>query len=234
LVDEWQPKDNNTKLSFSPEMNLFNDNINATCTSFADVKRLNEQMKMVAQKFTWLDPTKSAPVLRKFLSNFEVLQVYLGQIEVLLQGQVSQLEYYRNKVNELNKMYKDIASEIETNNKEVVRMGLRLDLQTLVGIGGTVSVDGKRYTSVNRSCAISCHRSFTTGVHHWKIRYEPTDAQGWLLIGVQSKPKANSATSYCESDTYAVNVTTITAPSNNGHYTAGSFSPKGTLRVEAF
>jgi hypothetical protein len=52
-------------------MNLFNDNINTACTSFADVKRL--KMKTVAQKFTFLDPS----VLRKLLSNLEVLSTTL-------------------------------------------------------------------------------------------------------------------------------------------------------------
>jgi hypothetical protein len=63
------------------------------------------------------------------------------------------------------------------------------------------------------------------------IRYEPiaSFSEGWLLLGVQSKPKAAGISSYFESDTYGVNVTVSGA--NNGLYTCGAFAIKSTLVV---
>ena len=64
----------------TPVEDIFNDKIDYSCKTFADIKRLNQHMKTVAAKFKRLrDGTED---IAKFLKNYELLQVENNQIYI--------------------------------------------------------------------------------------------------------------------------------------------------------
>jgi len=98
-------------------MNFFNDNVNYECSSFPDVKRLNEKMLDVAEKYGWLDAVKSPPVLKDFLSNFESLQVILGEIEGLFQEDENHKERLQEQAKKINSKLSRLLEEIQDLNQ---------------------------------------------------------------------------------------------------------------------
>jgi len=117
IISQWKPNEKES-LKATNEMNLFNDNLNFSCKSFDDIKRLNKEMRSVAEKFCWLDPSKSPPILRAYLSNYEVLQVYLGELEGRLQDKESKHSLFSNKIQQLNDLHRQISNQIEEENSK--------------------------------------------------------------------------------------------------------------------
>jgi hypothetical protein len=83
-------------------IDLFNDKLDFSCENFNDVQRLNEEMTKVLAKYTFLDPIRAAPEIDKFLNNFEVLQIFLGEIEEHLMQSEYLLSHYTQEITKIN------------------------------------------------------------------------------------------------------------------------------------
>jgi len=233
VISQWKPKGKEA-LRNDKEMNLFNDNLDYSCNSFEDIKRLNNKMQIVTEKFGWLDPFRSPPVLRAFLSNYELLQVYLGQIEEQLLDCESKLYLFSQQVQQLNNLYSQIANQIEKENQKEAKKGiaienvlLKLDQMTFVGITAFISANGSKFIKMAIGhCAVSCNQAFSNGSYVWKVLYEGNAswADGWFLIGVKNYPKAIGINSHEERDVYGVNVTR--SGNNCYRYEGGTYTNK--------
>jgi len=137
IVSGWKPKIPKENFHNTEDMNIFNDNINYTCTSFDDVKRLNESIPKVSFKFRLLDPNQSPPILRLFYSNLEILQTFLGDLEGLLMDPESPKKELLKAVQTLNDAHLYVTQQInEKNMQEAKRIGDTF-------IPGTLSWDPK-------------------------------------------------------------------------------------------
>jgi hypothetical protein len=92
---------------------IFNHNLNYNCQRFADLERLNRDMLRVALKYKLFgENAESTPYLRKFLENFEKIQVALGELETAVMDKQSIKETLQKRVDALNKEIKDLAQWI--------------------------------------------------------------------------------------------------------------------------
>jgi hypothetical protein len=96
------------KLNDIPD--TFNDKLDFKCKNFTDLKRLNEEMLKVALKYELFgENDKSTPYLRKFLENFEHIQVGLGELETAMIDAKSSVGEIKKKVDDLNNSVKQFA-----------------------------------------------------------------------------------------------------------------------------
>lgn len=81
LIDAWSAE--NVAALEEPK-DFFHDNIDYSLRNYADVKRLQEQVPGVAEKWTFARDTPASRMqVRIFLSNLEKLQVAIGQLHKL-------------------------------------------------------------------------------------------------------------------------------------------------------
>eukprot|EP01125_Pyxidicula_operculata_P001427 TRINITY_DN1131_c0_g1_i6.p1 TRINITY_DN1131_c0_g1~~TRINITY_DN1131_c0_g1_i6.p1 ORF type:complete len:448 (-),score=126.73 TRINITY_DN1131_c0_g1_i6:194-1537(-) len=112
LVDSWS-----TNKELQKVEDIFNDKLDYTCYQFDDIIRLNEQQLTVAKKFKFFDCTESAiDALNKFYSNYEQLQLYLGEIEMMMKDKQSEGSSVQSMIDELNQQIKAKLKEIEEKN----------------------------------------------------------------------------------------------------------------------
>jgi len=142
------------------DTNLFNDNVDYTCVSFADTKRLNESLQKVALKFRLLDPLQSPPILRTFLSNIEIIQTFLGDLEGLLIDPDRPKKDLVQVVQELNDTQARALKKIEEANKEEAKRIGKIFILSESGLDHawdpkfchkSVQIDGKKVSSTG-SC----------------------------------------------------------------------------------
>jgi hypothetical protein len=108
-----------TEKTLSPVEDFFNDKLDFKCLSFKDLDRLNTEILPVARKFKLFECSKGAlDALRLFLTNYEVIQVLLGEIEAALQDQESQLEEHQERINKLNDEVRECLVHFEEANKQ--------------------------------------------------------------------------------------------------------------------
>jgi len=110
-----------TDKSLIKVQDFFNDNINYKVSCFEDCIRLNKDMSRVAFKYVIFDCTNTAiSVIQSFLENLELLQTFLGEIELSLQDSKSSfklLEEGKNKLENAIIEYKEQLSEVNKNEK---------------------------------------------------------------------------------------------------------------------
>eukprot|EP01124_Arcella_intermedia_P012235 TRINITY_DN18582_c0_g1_i2.p1 TRINITY_DN18582_c0_g1~~TRINITY_DN18582_c0_g1_i2.p1 ORF type:complete len:236 (-),score=50.57 TRINITY_DN18582_c0_g1_i2:46-753(-) len=122
-------------------------------------------MTLVLEKYSFLDQTRAKPEIQKFLSNFEVIQVHLGEIESTFLEPQSKLSGYQKEVDQVNSTLSKLFLQSDINavpdssrwNKEgCTAFTLSGDdtVATLIQgqYGGLLSVDG-----------------YDRGVHEWKL-----------------------------------------------------------------
>lgn len=92
---------------------LFNDRINYTVTNFEDLVRLNKEIHRVAIKYRMFEGSSRAlAILQQFLSNFEILQQLLGEIEAMLQSVPSYKEEIVARLIPINQQIAEVNSWI--------------------------------------------------------------------------------------------------------------------------
>jgi len=91
---------------------IFNDKTDYTCKSFEDLVRINGTMLEVVQKYELFGESDKAKLeISKFLSNFEVIQTKLGEIEEELADSNSQLLQFEEKVKLINDTLVELTKE---------------------------------------------------------------------------------------------------------------------------
>ncbi|KAL6049502.1 B-box zinc finger family protein [Balamuthia mandrillaris] len=92
---------------------IFNDKPNWGCSSWSDLKRLNNELLLIVEKFELLDRnnTKVQGELAKYLHNFEIIQLGLGKAEELTLSQQSRKEYFEEKVARINGLISEVKEE---------------------------------------------------------------------------------------------------------------------------
>jgi hypothetical protein len=97
---------------------IFNDKINYSCTRYSDLKRLNQDMLRVAQKYELFgDSEKAHQEIGKFENNFRLIQSALKRITELLRngggGNLidirQQLDNVNNQIKALRTSYSNIT-----------------------------------------------------------------------------------------------------------------------------
>eukprot|EP01087_Luapelamoeba_hula_P020970 TRINITY_DN7248_c0_g1_i1.p1 TRINITY_DN7248_c0_g1~~TRINITY_DN7248_c0_g1_i1.p1 ORF type:complete len:370 (-),score=38.13 TRINITY_DN7248_c0_g1_i1:227-1336(-) len=204
IIASWAPAATAPAFEKGAELNLFNDNIDYSVRSYEDVKRLSNTVHIVAQKYDFLDEKKSPPMLRKFLTNLEIIQTLLGDI----QGRLT--DYSDPMVEEIVKTDADLrekwaahVNRIQTFNKTMLAaLGpVSLDLATwkTPQPTTTISADGRTLTKTTvRHEAVSVAGIIgSTCSTEMLLRYQPlAGSHGWLLIGVHNNAPNASQGSY--------------------------------------
>ena len=91
---------------------IFNDKLNYSCETYADLVRLNSEMYTVAEKYELFgDSEKARQEALKFLKNFQLIETNLKQIEESVQQEESKLEELKNKVNDINSQLEKLMTE---------------------------------------------------------------------------------------------------------------------------
>ncbi|CAF0836104.1 unnamed protein product [Didymodactylos carnosus] len=91
---------------------VFNDKLNYSCKTFADMVRLNEEMHAVVQKYELFgDSDKARKETWKFLDNFKMIEANLKQINESLLGEKSKLEDLKKKLNDINGQFENLVNE---------------------------------------------------------------------------------------------------------------------------
>jgi len=116
IISEWCPTE---QLHIVDD--FFNDNIDYCCVNFEDVVRLNKEMARVGQKYRIFDCTQTAlDVIQSFLTNLEIIQIFLGEIEASLQDSQSCLDELRQGSNKLKQEVLQLSEKVQgVNAKEV-------------------------------------------------------------------------------------------------------------------
>jgi len=85
---------------------VFNDKPNWECETWADLKRLNNDLCAIVDKFELLDKNnaKAKNELAKYLHNFEVIQTGLGQVEEKTLSEKSRKQELQKRISEINSM----------------------------------------------------------------------------------------------------------------------------------
>jgi len=109
----------------TPEMNLFNDNISYNLHDYKSVVALNKTLLSVALKFDWLDPNKSPPVLRQFLTNLEMVQELLGDLQFALTPCESALPEFEPEAAKLEQAIQELDKALNAwnSNNNIVMDG---------------------------------------------------------------------------------------------------------------
>jgi hypothetical protein len=114
ILASWCPKEELNKIK-----DFFNDKLDYTCNNLGDVVRLNIEMESVAKKYDIFDCTESAlGVIKSFLTNLEILQAFLRELEKAFQDAPSSLDILNKTVNQLNENLKDVATGVVKVNEE--------------------------------------------------------------------------------------------------------------------
>lgn len=116
MINSWFPPDN---LVLFPIQDIFNDNIDYTINDFRDLLRLNQEMYRVSSKFRhFLDCSKQEVIksLEQFLSNFQMIQTFLREIDFSLKDTPAQSStlILEEKLNQLKKSIE------ETNQQHIL------------------------------------------------------------------------------------------------------------------
>lgn len=109
LVQEFKPK-----IQLETVDDLFNDHIDYTCASFADVARLNEALPKTAKKFDMLNEEKALPMVTSLLTNMQRISACLSQLDGSL---IDQRSYF----NELQAEYIHPITDMLRNAAEKMR-----------------------------------------------------------------------------------------------------------------
>jgi hypothetical protein len=87
----------------TPIQDIFNDKLDFSCNTFDDIVRLNAGLLSTSQKYELFGTsTKAQQELQKFLNNFELLQIFLGQIEEKFIEVPSSRVKYEKELQEIN------------------------------------------------------------------------------------------------------------------------------------
>ena len=86
---------------------IFNDKIEYKCRTFNDLIRLHTSLLPVAEKFELFgESPKAAIELKKFLTNFEILQVGFGFVEEKIQDKTNKSSEIEKDLENLNEAIK--------------------------------------------------------------------------------------------------------------------------------
>eukprot|EP01119_Soliformovum_irregulare_P014160 TRINITY_DN3857_c0_g1_i1.p1 TRINITY_DN3857_c0_g1~~TRINITY_DN3857_c0_g1_i1.p1 ORF type:complete len:242 (+),score=44.63 TRINITY_DN3857_c0_g1_i1:82-726(+) len=98
LLTCWKPS-----VQLRPIKDLFNDKIDWTCKRFEDVVHLNDQLHEVCHKYEMFEGTSPAlEAIQNFLTNMEILQQLLGEIESILQPPDSKMQEVTPQIQAIN------------------------------------------------------------------------------------------------------------------------------------
>eukprot|EP00744_Colponema_vietnamica_P011154 GILI01015696.1.p1 GENE.GILI01015696.1~~GILI01015696.1.p1 ORF type:complete len:375 (-),score=75.65 GILI01015696.1:144-1268(-) len=226
-------------------LNFFNDNLDYSVRNFSDVCRINQALFDISQKYLLLDQKKTVPFLRKFLTNLEVVQTLLGELHGCLmdkpalpdelQGKYAQLQEEWKKVMKAQAVFKRELEEWNSQSScdpSLLVSPVRLNPGSVVGVG-TVSKDGFTFShSRADSVSVSSLEGYDSLVEFSVVVTASFESSSYFFLGVQSVPKAVSVDSRSEISTYGIGTTSpASGNSGSGVWTAGSFTPVGTLRV---
>jgi len=93
---------------------LFKDNLNYNCRKFNDLCHLNTEMIKVAKQYLMFGGSQeSIEVLELFKSNYEVLQVLLGDIEGKYTDIISYHEEFTEQVNRINETIMELEDTLK-------------------------------------------------------------------------------------------------------------------------
>jgi hypothetical protein len=169
---------------------LFNDKLAYSLQSYADVVRLNEEMLPVAEKYLLLREEPACGELRKFLTNYELLQVQLGATESALMDCISKEEVLQSAVKKVNDALKELAALSSVGHE----VRLSVDPPPTVVVDRFSALGGAVSSADGREVSLSLPRDQTTvspclgtvacssGAHIWRL--DVLQATGWLLFGV--------------------------------------------------
>jgi hypothetical protein len=92
---------------------VFNDKPNWTCSTWADLKRLNKELHAIVDKFELLDKNnaKAKNELAKYLHNFEIIQTGLGELESKTISDKSRKAELQQRVNKMNAILIELKQE---------------------------------------------------------------------------------------------------------------------------
>jgi len=115
VLQSWIPNG----ATITPIEDFWNDKIDYSCTTFADICRLNKDLLRVAVKYRLLGGSADAiEIIEMFMRNFECLQVFLGSLEEKLMDHSSRFTEINQKVDQINQLLADIAPIIQINQSQ--------------------------------------------------------------------------------------------------------------------
>lgn len=222
---------NNTK-----EMNMFNDNVDYNVTSFDDIVRLNRVIPDIVDKYAWLDPARSPPLLRLFLQNMEVLQVFLGEIDSLLIDIPSSMDELNTKALCLTEQMAELlqcARDFST-----ISSPLPITPQTPGAIDGcfdastikgelTLESPYMIIKEIKGDASVSWSKSIQSGTWQWILSVhayvgQPSTVDGWIFLGIRDS-KNCSQWSFEDKKCFGMSVTNYGSKYKQGLYRNGGF-----------
>jgi len=201
-------------------LDLFNDRVNYKCETFEDVLRLNDCMRNILEKYSFLDPKRAQTELGKFKNNFEVLQTCLGEIEELLHIHVhpeSKLEYYQSELDIINEK---LASIYCNGDVGVANIWTSPCTSHAITNNGTTAA----INSGQQGCVLSS-TGISKGIKVWKLRM--IQRTSTCMVGVApenvNKSSSNYSTNgfYCNLDDGSLYSGPPTSYSNRAYISGG-------------
>eukprot|EP01128_Nolandella_sp_AFSM9_P000825 TRINITY_DN1094_c0_g1_i1.p1 TRINITY_DN1094_c0_g1~~TRINITY_DN1094_c0_g1_i1.p1 ORF type:complete len:369 (+),score=64.18 TRINITY_DN1094_c0_g1_i1:154-1260(+) len=207
IVASWKPG-SPPQFVATAEMNLFNDNVDYTVEGVSDLQRLNETLPAVAQKFTWLDPLKSPPILQLYLQNMGLLQSLMGDLEAHLMGVDDEgIDEIESEVQAVATRLQELQTLVETRNAKYAfarRIEMSFNKQSLSGAHFATS-DWRSFSKTSTGYTAITSAENYKSFEDLKFRYDSScSSLGWFLVGVS--PQVHTKAKPGENSVYGLNV----------------------------
>jgi len=177
------------RIQLQTPLDLFNDRVDYKCESFDDVKRINDSMSNILEKFSFLDPKRAKTELGKFMHNFELLQTSLVEVEEVMHVNVSpqsRLQYYQSELDEVNAR---IANVYANGDIGVMAMWASPSTSHTLTNNNTMAA----IISGQSGCVLSSV-GISKGIKVWKLRM--VSRTSTCMIGVATQNVSKTSTNY--------------------------------------
>jgi len=185
ICENWKKS-----ISLKPPLDLFNDKLDYNCQSYKDMVRLNDSLLNIIDKYMFLDLSRAQIELQKFKINFEIIQTYLGEVDMTFYNlsNDSRLTFYQTELEEINQGIKELFM-----NQDVI-FGPKFSWQTPC-TSHIVNKNRATLISGQYGCLLS-NRGYTTGVHRWSLRLITRTSTCMVGVAPDTVSRSGSVNNY--------------------------------------
>eukprot|EP01125_Pyxidicula_operculata_P020279 TRINITY_DN7469_c0_g1_i2.p1 TRINITY_DN7469_c0_g1~~TRINITY_DN7469_c0_g1_i2.p1 ORF type:complete len:464 (+),score=71.43 TRINITY_DN7469_c0_g1_i2:24-1394(+) len=165
FVDCWMPS-----IKFNVVEDEFNDNLDYTCSTFDDIKRINEQMEPVAYKFCRLGDGSKA--LKQYLENYELIQASLAEIQTRISPDSN--ERLKEELEEDAKKINELIASIKTKVETTCPRNRIMYTFTSAGMTGKTGPDQSQIFAAYRGTTLEGKVTVKDGIQTWVVPHTST------------------------------------------------------------
>jgi len=147
-------------------------------------------MLVIIDKFMFLDLSRAQEHLQKYKINFEILQTYLGEVDMTFYNlsNDSRLTYYQTELEEINQGIKELFM-----NQDVI-FGPKFSWTTPCS-SHVVNKNRASLISGQYGCLLS-NKGYSTGVHKWSLRIISRTSTCMVGVANDTVSKSGSVNNY--------------------------------------